>query len=239
MNKKILDSLNDIEKESKTINIEGASEEILTWLNNNVENYIDNQTKIFKIDLIIKTEDGIKETQKLQDLYYKLSKLEDDDPSSKKSEIIIEYRKKLDNITEKIYLNMKSRSDLLSTLFDRMVFYYEKIIPNPESKNKAKKIDEEIRQLIKDKDASNNEVEKKDLHQKILDKIQEGMALLKYDTLKGAVDIIRFEYEAFEVKVQIKDKNTNEINKEYVIPEGFVLWLQIEFASQVNPTSLF
>jgi len=76
-----------------------------------------------------------------------------------------------------------------------------------------------------------------------------GNALLR--EIKGAVNIIKFEYEAFTVDVQVKsptfkiqkgDGSVDTIEseaKEYTVPEGFTVWVEIAFAPKEVTTSIF
>ena len=76
-----------------------------------------------------------------------------------------------------------------------------------------------------------------------------GNALLR--DIKGAVNVIKFEYEAFTVDVQVQsptfkiqhgDGSINTIEsqtKEYTVPEGFTVWVEIAFAPKEVTTSIF
>jgi len=252
-------SLEEIVKDSATIDVSKVSEEILAWTINNVENFVDNELRTFKLGLSIDTAEGMFETQRLQNLYRAIP----DDPKSLERmgfdgngmkdnpvptnvfnlENFLEEsgncRRILDEVVQKVYSNMKGNSGLLEQLFKRMVFYYEKVIPNSENKRRALEIDNELRKLVLEKDSAQGEEAKKEIQSKIVAKIDEGVKLIKFSELQGAVDIMRFEYEAFDVGVKISDKRSGEVAKEYVVPEGFVLWLQISFKSNQRQTSLF
>lgn len=211
----------DITKESKEIDVEIAAREILIWAANNVEEFIDNQRKIFKLDLIIDAEDGATESmpaiRKLQDLYraipedpeLDIENLGDEDATydqltdTQKGEItkIQRCRAVLDTVTNDVYLCMKTNEDLRSELFKRMAFYYE------------------------------------------MKGLSSGNLLI--DALSGEVDVNKFEYEAFPVGVQVRSpiverkgvdgnltKEGGKIINEYVIPEGFTLWLEIAFKAK-------
>ena len=220
--------ISTILEHSQKIDTTLASKEVLTWIANNVEQFIDNQRRMFKLDLIIDAEDTMTEIKKLQDLYRAIP----NDPSSnvdidlsnnnyndileslpKEDQDLIEQiqscRSKLDEVTEKVFKEMKSQIDLLESLFKRMGFYYE------------------------------------------LQGINEGKLLL--DELYGEVDVLKFEYESFPVAVQVNSPSLEKINEdgtttkeggekvcEYVIPEGFTVWLEIAFKSRNREmTNLF
>jgi hypothetical protein len=200
--------IKDILAESKSINIEDGANEILTWIANNVEEFIDNQKKIFKLDLVLDAEDNVKETmpniRKLQNLYRAIP----EDPTSEIESIdsldnaldslstedkkllkdINDCRNELDNITKSIYEKMKTTEELLNAIFKRMIFYYE------------------------------------------IKGVNNGILLLQ--ELEGQVDIIKFEYESFPVSVKVSDTTKHEVVNEYIIPEGFTVWIEIAFTNK-------
>jgi hypothetical protein len=210
----------DILKDMVEIKPRKIAKEILGWLISNVENYIDNAVKAFKLDLVLDSDESMKETRKLQDLYRAIP-----DPESAEEKELIEEctncRRDLDKITLEAYEEMKKSDKLLKELFKRLVYYYE------------------------------------------LKGIKDGILLIK--DLCGSVDVLRFEYEAFSVGVKImvpdlsydppSEESTVEnfppvhvhdlpeaqkkIVKQYVIPEGFTVWIELAFRPQTRPTSIF
>jgi hypothetical protein len=222
----------DILKESEDVDVQASSKEILTWIANNVEQFIDNQKRMFKLDLIIDVEDGAEETmpatRQLQDLYRAIpndpvSDIEGELTEDNYNKIIEQLppedrelmdsiqacRSHLDSVSTQVFEAMREDEDLLASLFKRMGFYYE------------------------------------------LQGINEGQLLL--EELNGEVDIVKFEYEAFPVSVQVTAPTIERMNEdgtiteeggevanEYIIPEGFTIWLEIAFKSkQKELTSLF
>ena len=200
--------------EIKDVDPKVAAKEIIQWIINNVEQFVDNKKKMFKLDLIIDAEDGSTETlpvtRKLQDLYRAIpndpeldvNNIENtvqcfnhlSDDQLKVLEQIQHCKEVLDAITHDIYLCMKSNNDMLVELFKRMSYYYEIL----------------------------------GMHQ--------GTLLL--EELNGEVDILQFEYEAFPVGVKVRSPIIPVIEKiegqevkmeggkvvnEYVIPEGFTI----------------
>ena len=223
-------SIPEILSKCEDIDVSSAAKEILTWIANNVEEFIDNQRRMFKLDLIVDAEDGAQESlptvRKLQNLYRAIP----DDPVSITDNCEFSFqaaldamrpedslfmdkiqncKNKLDEVSDKIYKAIKEEDELLNALFKRMAFYYE------------------------------------------IQGINNGNLLLQ--EVDGEVDIIKFEYEAFPVSVQVtapKTETTNEDGSvihgggeavtEYVIPEGFTVWLEIAFkAKQKRMSSLF
>jgi hypothetical protein len=239
MNGNIQKIIND----SKLISSDKIGQEVLVWVISNVENFIDNQNKIFKLDLIVDDVKEMQETQKLQDLYRAIP-----DKADVLEENILEQsekcRRNLDEITNNAFKYIQTCDILLNQLFERMSFYYGRIIKSQENKAKAFKIDEELKELFNQKENALTEQHKKDIQNKIVAKIKEGEDLIKFIEVEGSVNITKFEYDAFEVGVQIKDANNEEgeerkILKDYVIPEGFTIWLEINFKNKQRPTSMF
>ena len=194
--------LSNILTESEKLDSTKISNEILTWIIKNVEQFINNQTKVFKLDLILDNEsekvEDMDEVKKLQDLYRAIP----EETENNVDEIVV-VRKKLDKIAEKASKKMSKNKDLLNDLFKRMAFYYE------------------------------------------LRGFNKGVPLIQ--NLEGKVEILKFEYEAFSVGVKIRQPKINadskelEYNaiKEYVIPEGFTVCLEIAFNQVAPPTSMF
>ena len=245
-----VDHLEEIEAQIKTLENKVMAKEVLTWLISNVENYIDNTTRYYKIDLLIDN-DEFPETRKAQNLYRECGDIYDtitQNPallarSKNILEKIAECRIILDEITAEAFFAMKEDKEQLNALFKRMVFFYEKIIPNPEAKKRANEIDEELKALVKEKERAETVEEKKKVQEQIVKKIDEGVALVKFTELEGAVDVTKFEYEAFDVKVSLLKKNKNEdkeVINEYNIPEGFTIWLEISQRPKMKrPVAMF
>ena len=211
----------EIIEKSKEINTDRVAQEMLGWLIANVENFIDNQRREFKIDLILDS-DNMSESTKLQNLYIEIPesdgdlKLDNiDNVNNDNFKKVNKCRETLDNVTKKCHSSMKKNKILLDTLFKRMIFYYEMV------------------------------------------GVSKGNVLLK--ELKGAVSIKLFEYDAFSVNVQVtpvnvginknnrdsrgEDKQMTTVNisegKNYDIPEGFTLWLEIAFRDTIARPELF
>lgn len=240
--------VNDLLSASKSINGDIIALEVTNWLIKNVENYVDNTTKYYKLDLVIDN-DELPETRESQNIYREIGQITDHimgnpvlmNKSQKKLELLSEIRMILDRATNKAFDKMKSSGELMETLFKRLSFFYEKIIPNPESKKRANEIDEELKALIIEKDSMATQVEKDEVQKKILDKINEGVALVKFTELDGAVSINKFEYESFDVNVSLKkkdDKGQSVTIKDYNIPEGFVVWMEISHHPRIKRPSV-
>jgi len=243
----------DIIEESKKIDTKFIAEEILGWLENNVENYVDNKTKLYKIDLVIDS-DEMPMTKKLQDLYMAIPEDEVLDESQvDKGESLANFneasgcRRELDKVTERAYEEINNHVHAINSLFKRMIFFYEKIIMNPDNKRRAIQIDDELKALIEGKENASDE-EKREIQDKVTKLLKEGENLVKWEEFEGSVSITKFDYEAFSVGVKLTSKPSDlensegfesEVLKEYNIPEGFVIWMEMNYRLKSRPTALF
>jgi hypothetical protein len=228
--------IDDILEDADAIDAKKIAEEVVEWAAANVDNYIDNHVKMFKLDLVLDNTDSMQETKKLQDLYRAIpedvlsaEKLEEitelaeevgwDEAMSKISEMvdddcniqeIIECRNKLNDITTKAHEAMMVDEVGLANLFEKLSFYYE------------------------------------------LQSLRDGIPVIQ--KLEGKAKILRFEYEAFSMGMKIcrgedamdldgefKEDVPSEkkVIKQYTIPEGFSVWIEIAFRPKVPPKSLF
>ena len=213
------DILNDAEK----IDVDLIASQVLDWATENVENYVDNHVTSFKLDLALDNCDEMSEAKKLQDLYRAIpyadsdihvnlddiEEFENNVVDSENEKECQACKDKLDLITKKAFDSVQSDKIRLQKLFKRLVYYYE------------------------------------------MKGVKDGVPIIQEQ--EGFVKILRFEYEAFSVGVKvvegldIVDKQTNEIVKqgdkeivkEYVIPEGFTLWIQLVHKPKARPISLF
>ena len=111
--------LDIILREVDEISVEKMSNEILDWLITNVENYIDNSQKIFKLNLVLDSELTMLETKKMQDLYKSIPDIKE------KEKEILECKDKIDTAIKKVFDLMTHNEDKKRQLFKRLVFYYE------------------------------------------------------------------------------------------------------------------
>ena len=222
--KEIKTSIEAINQKSLDIDANKIADEILDWLIANVEQFIDNQSRTFKIDLIIDGESNppMPETRRLQNLFRQIPEDEKMVDASKifKSDGSIDMkgfntkgviqatkiRNSLNEISQTAFNIMQDRPEKIKKLFERMGFFYELI------------------------------------------GINKGNLLLK--EISGAVKITKFEYEAFSMDVQVKSptfkiqgedgiKTIESESKKYNIPEGFTVWVEIAFRPKVATTALF
>jgi len=220
-----INTLEDISELSQKIDTNKIANEILDWLIVNVEQFIDNQTKTFKIDLVIDGESvpPMPEARRLNDLYRHIPNDEDmvnskdifkkdgtvnmKKMNTKSLNQAAKTRECLNEVTQQCFYKIQANEEKLKKLYERMIFYYEMI------------------------------------------GFHKGSPLLR--EISGGVNIIKFEYEAFSMDVQVKsptykiqreDGTVDTIEpgaKNYTVPEGFTCWVEIAFAPKVTSTSLF
>jgi len=219
-------------EEVKDVNVNKVAEEVLQWLEANVENYIDNHAKVFEIpidnlDVQVDDENSVdmSETIKLQNLYRAIPEDEDvldldpeadideqievyesrlTDKQIKAIDELVACRAKLDETTVEVFEKMHSKEDLRAKLAKRMMYFYEMV------------------------------------------GFQDGQPLIQEQ--KGLVEIVAFEYEAFSIGVRIRqsevglksdDQSDKQIVKEYIIPEGFNCCIELSCKPNVRPTVMF
>ena len=240
-----LNLIKDIEEKATQIDTSLVAEEMINWLANNVENFIDNTMKIFRVDLVIDSEEGMLETQKLQRLYKCIpdSELKDNKTNQKLIERCQKCREMLDEVTQECFEQIKGNKALLNKLFERMIFYYEKVIPNPDSRTQAMAIDKQLKMLVESKENA-PEKKKAKIQEQIVELIKEGQALIQYEKLEGFIDFAEFKYEAFGMDVTVKrgegiNGEEKEVVKDYNIPEGFTTCFEIVYKIKQRPTVMF
>lgn len=113
-------SVDAILEQLQTMEVANVASEVLDWLIENVENYIDNKQQYFQIDLIIdenNNSESVKNIKLLQTLYRSIP--ENDERAT-------ECREKINLFTEDVLACMdEDMTDKLEKLFKRMSFYYE------------------------------------------------------------------------------------------------------------------
>jgi len=220
----------DILKESESIDAKQVASEVLTWLEKNVENFIDNHAKMFHVpldnlDVQVGTADGdlvdMTETKKLQDLYRAI-------PDDSDAIDISPTQEEFNNVL-KFY--EESLTDEQRASLEETVAYRDKL----------NVITESVHSMMRDND---------DLMTKLADRMKyfyelfgftDGNALIQ--EMRGLVDIISFEYEAFSVGVRLTKKSEdgqgNEVVKDYIVPEGFTVCVELSTKMEQRPTSVF
>lgn len=118
MEKNIIDKL---QKRVKNIDIKKSAVEILSWLIDNVEQYIDNKETVFSLYFPIKKDNmpNMNQTFNLGSLYLEFEK--------EKLKNERECLKILDDIVNLIKQEIIDNKELLEKLFKRLIWYYEMI----------------------------------------------------------------------------------------------------------------
>lgn len=224
-NKENIEALKVITDKASDINTTLVANEILDWLTVNVEQFIDNTVKTFKIDIVLDgdSEPPMPETRKLQNLYRDIPNDEElvnvkdimkadgtidmKKFNSKSVNAAAKTRIAINEVCEECLAKMQHEKEKLQKLYERMIFYYEMV------------------------------------------GFHKGSPLLR--EISGGVNIIKFEYEAFSMDVKVQSptykiqREGGEVDtiesetKEYNIPEGFTIWVEIAFASKARSTSIF
>ena len=111
----------EIQKLAKKIDIKKASEEMLCWLIDNVEQYIDNKETVFSLYFPVDKVnlDKMDQIFNLGSLYQNF----ENEKIKEERECI----KELDDVVELIKKEMVGNKELLEKLFKKLVYYYEMI----------------------------------------------------------------------------------------------------------------
>lgn len=203
-------------KEAEDINPDDIATEVLEWLITNVENYIDNKVKMFRLDLVLDSSESLKAVKKLQDLYRaipdnpkEIEKLSYEDREIRENECV-KCRRSLDVITDLAYQKMTQDKQRLRQLFKRLVYYYElKGISRGQP-------------LIKELDGS------------------VAIIRFEYEAFSMGVSLSAKKNEELEEpEEQFLVTDEKEVIKQYTVEEGFTVWIELAFKSKDRPTSLF
>lgn len=218
-------NLENIPTTAREIDTDKVANEILDWLIVNVEQFIDNQTKTFKIDLIIDGESNppMPEARRLNDLYREIPEdssmvnfkdvfksdgtINMKEMNTKSVNQAAKVRCCLNEITQECFYKIQANKEKLNKLYERMIFFYEMI------------------------------------------GFYKGNPLLR--EISGAVNVTKFEYEAFSMDVKVKSptykiqRENGTIDtiepedKEYTVSESFTVWVEIAFSPKAQQNSLF
>lgn len=217
-------TIEEILELSENVDTQKSADEILNWLTKNVAHFIDNKEKEFRIELVIEenSSEDMENIKLLQDLYRAIPDDSDYVDNDKIAEIM-------------------SSGNLNDAFEDEQ---FNKLVECREAlDNLSFDIHDKMRESNKLKD-----LYKAMIYYYEMIGINHGHPLLK--DLAGEVDVIEFEYESFNVAVQvlegkmsidddINDKCEKEVIRQYTIPEGFSLLLEIAFVDQSRSLSIF
>jgi hypothetical protein len=231
---------------SEGVDVVEAAKELLRWLEANVEGYIDNKVKAFKLDLVIDSEDEDMQNLKLmQDLYRAIpdDKLTEDKlkeiEGTEELDRLVACRAHLNQITDDIFRVARNGSEtreLRDELFKRLIYYYEIAGVTKEG-------------IILEKQLTGNV----DILQFEYEAFNVGVRIYKSNKQKEVEEFLRQNrersIEAGEIQEELEEvmenteNETNEDGKEllneYVIEEGFTVWIELAYKENSRPTSLF
>jgi len=196
----------------KTVDIEKAAEEMIVWCAINVENFIDNHMTIFKLNLDINS-NTMPHSKKLQDLYRSIPE---------------------ESIHYTDLSKAKNIEDTKSLAKDESAI--KKIIDCRKTLNET--TDKIFAKMGECKQGLDILYERMIYYYEMIGLKEDGDPVLR--ELDGKVHVRKFEYEAFSVPVKIKTKvDGKEKVIKQIIPEGFTIWIEIEFFIKKKQTSIF
>jgi len=217
-------TLQEIHELSKNVDADKAAEEVLTWLIENVSHFIDNKEREFRIELVIDENSGEKmeNIKLLQDLYRAIP---DDDE----------------------YVSGDKIAEIMASGNLNDAFEDEDFKKLVECREALDNISFEIHDQMRESDKL-HELYKAMIYFYEMIGLNEGQALLR--DLEGEVDIVEFEYEAFNVAVKVlegqmgieqdmSEECEKQVIKQYLVPEGFSLVIEIAFRDQGRALGLF
>lgn len=114
----------EIFTKSKDVDPKAISKEIIQWMIDNVENYVDNHRTVYRLYLTVDSNTVMAATGLLQLLYMSIPSPKDDNDQAAKD---VEGRclDLLDDLTIKVKEELVANKEGLKSLYDRLVYYYE------------------------------------------------------------------------------------------------------------------
>lgn len=227
----IKNELNKILEASKEIDKKSIAIEMLSWIKNNVENFIDNHERVFKLDLHFPYYvEEMKNTYALQELFKSI-------PEDTEAVEI-----DLSSVNQKIDLDSIDKDLVKKNLLTKNSAMEEIM----ECRSVLNGIVEDILSII-DVDEDCNEL-KNDIFNEMafyygIQAINNKGHILTKDIV-GVVEIIDLNYDAFTMNVsvtpkEVLDEEGNVLVEageavSYMIPESFSLTLEISFKEKSN-----
>lgn len=107
-----------------SISPEGVAAEVGQWMLDNVDNYIDNHRKIYRLYLTVGASDSMPNSELLQRLYMSIPTAEDEGDTAGRDR---ESRclDALDDITSAAKKVIEGDKNTLQKLYDKLIYYYE------------------------------------------------------------------------------------------------------------------
>ena len=114
----------EIMEKAKQVDPKISAKEIIQWLIDNVENYVDNHRVVYRLYLTVNAHNTMEHTGLLQLLYMSIPSPKDSKDEDAKG---VEDRclDVLDDITTKVKEELVASKDMLKDLYVRLVYYYE------------------------------------------------------------------------------------------------------------------
>jgi hypothetical protein len=113
----------DIRARAAKVDANVAAAEVLEWLQANVEQYIDNQSNVFRLYLEVSDRERMPQCSELRDLYLGIPPAKEDDEAS--AQLEVELLDHLDAVTANIHEEIVKNAEGMDKLFKRLVFFYE------------------------------------------------------------------------------------------------------------------
>jgi hypothetical protein len=114
----------EIRSMAEEINPGDVAKEIMSWLIANVEQYIDNNEKIFRLYLAVDCKEKMPESMKLQELYMAIPPPKDDNDVNGAVEEA-ELLDILDDVCEEVHEVINTDEQGIKDLFKRLIFFFE------------------------------------------------------------------------------------------------------------------
>jgi hypothetical protein len=116
----------EIVSRASEIDVDKASTEVLKWLTENVQEYVDNQRKTYRLYITVDDSTGMPNISELQSLYLAIEPPIDggDEEGLAREGRCLDA---LDDVTEKVYGVMSSDKESLEALYSALIYYYEMI----------------------------------------------------------------------------------------------------------------
>jgi hypothetical protein len=115
---------NEIMTRSKDVDPKAVAGEIISWLSDNVENYVDNHRTVYRLYLTVGTANSMPATGLLQLLYMSIPTAKDGADSATR-EAEGRCLDVLDDITAKVKECIMYDKEGLKGLYDRLIYYFE------------------------------------------------------------------------------------------------------------------
>ena len=214
--------IEEILEASKNIDSAKVAKEVLTWLVENVPSFIDNHMRVFKLDLVLDEVEGLPETKKLQDLYRAMPEDEE--------------------VVDLINMSSDEIKALMSSPIEGAMKELIECVQTLDA------VTDKAYQLMKEDEELLAELTKNMSYYYELKGIKDGELLIQEQDSR--VDIFKFEYERFSMGVKILEGETayngdashlpdKQVIKQYTVPEGFTVWIEISCKAKQRPSSMF